>query len=83
MPSPLSTLWRPTRSAPPPVAVDLRRVMLAGTAVWALALVVMLVLALLGRMEWDAAWVCAAGAALGLIGADWARRHPAEPPPTS
>lgn len=76
MPSSLSSLWNPTRTAPPPVAIDLARVMTVGTGVWALALVVTLVLAAAGRIEWDAAWVCATGAALGLAGIRWARRHP-------
>ncbi len=84
MPSSLSTLWHPTRTAPPPVAVDLRRVMLVGTAVWGGAFVVTLVLALTGEVAWDVVWVSATGAVLGLLGADWARRHPLAPTsPTS
>lgn len=80
MPSSLSPLWHPTRTAPPPVAVDLQRVMLVGTGVWVLALLVATVLALTGDVEWDAVGVCAVGAALGLLGADWARRHRPAPP---
>jgi Protein of unknown function (DUF2530) len=79
VPSTLSTLWHPRRSAPPPVAIDLRRVMLLGTAVWAMALAVTLVLALLDALVWDPVWVCATGTVLGVVGADWARRNPAVP----
>ncbi|MBO3084954.1 DUF2530 domain-containing protein [Cellulomonas fengjieae] len=76
MPSSLSSLWKPTRSAPPPVAIDLARVLVAGTAVWGLALVVTAALAAMGEVPWDAAWVCATGAVLGLLGLRWARKHP-------
>ena len=58
------------------MAVDLRRVMLVGTGVWAVALVVTVVLALVGTLDWAAAWVCGVGTLLGFAGADWARRNP-------
>jgi hypothetical protein len=80
VPSPFATLLHPTRTTPPPVAIDLGRVVLAGTAVWVLALVVTGILALTGAMAWDIVWVCATGVALGLLGLDWARRNKPAPP---
>ena len=77
MPSLIARLLHPTRTPPPPVDVDLGRVMLVGTAVWAVALVVALVLALTGEASWMPAWVCATGMVLGLLGAGWARRNTA------
>lgn len=77
MPSLIDKLFHPTRTPPPPVDVDLARVMLVGTAVWAVAFVVALVLALTGEASWMPAWVCAAGMVLGLLGAGWARRNTA------
>ncbi|WP_421742092.1 DUF2530 domain-containing protein [Cellulomonas sp.] len=75
MPSPFSTLLHPTRTTPPPVDIDLGRVVLAGTGVWALALLVTVVLALTGEVVWDIVWVCATGVVLGFVGLLWARRH--------
>jgi hypothetical protein len=75
VPSPFATLLHPARTTPPPVAIDLERVVLVGTGIWVLALLVTAVLAFTGEVEWDIVWVCATGAVLGLIGADWARRH--------
>ena len=69
MPSPFSTLLHPTRTTPPPVDIDLGRVVLAGTGVWALALLVTAVLALTGEVVWDIVWVCATGVVLGFVGA--------------
>jgi len=80
VPSPFATLLHPTRTTPPPVAIDLERVVLVGTGVWVLAMVATGILALTGEVEWDLVWVCATGAALGLVGADWARRHRPAPP---
>ena len=40
MPSLIDQLLHPTRTPPPPVDVDLGRVMLVGTGVWAVAFVV-------------------------------------------
>lgn len=66
---------RPARIPPEPVPVDLGRVMTVGTAVWLVALVVAVVLALTGTASWLPVAVCATGAALGVVGWDWARRH--------
>jgi hypothetical protein len=56
----------PTRKAPPPLQVDTARVVLAGTAVWAVALVVLLVLG--DRVDRVWIWTCVAGIALALLG---------------
>jgi len=69
-------MLNPRRTPPPPVPVDLGRVMRIGTLVWAAALVVTVVLAAVGSIAWNASWVCGAGIALGLLGSRWARRHP-------
>ncbi len=63
-----------------PLTVDLARVMTVGTGLWLVALVVTLVLWLTGTTDGIPAAVCATGAALGLFGWDWARRH--RPPAT-
>ncbi|MEZ0446829.1 DUF2530 domain-containing protein [Cellulomonas sp. ICMP 17802] len=75
MPSLIDKLFHPTRTAPPPVDVDLGRVMLVGTGIWGVVLVITAVLAATGRASWTPAWVCAAGAFLGLLGYGWARRN--------
>jgi hypothetical protein len=75
VPSSLSTLMHPRRTPPPPVPVDLGRVMLIGTAVWLVAFVVLVVLAATGEASWLPAWVCVTGAVLGLLGTAWARRN--------
>ena len=56
----------PTRKAPPPLQVDTLRVVLAGTALWAVALVVLLVLG--DRVDRLWTWTCVAGIGLALIG---------------
>ncbi|WP_456786676.1 DUF2530 domain-containing protein [Cellulomonas sp. P5_C5] len=78
MPSVITRLLHPTRTPPPPVDVDLGRVMLVGTGVWAVAFVVAAVLAW-GEDDasWMPAWVCATGVLLGLLGVLWARRNTA------
>ncbi|PZR54109.1 DUF2530 domain-containing protein [Xylanimonas oleitrophica] len=77
MPSIASLLAHPDRRrpSPPPYEVNLRRVVLAGIALWAVALVVALLLAVVGNRPWDGVAVCAAGIALGGLGLLWARRH--------
>jgi Protein of unknown function (DUF2530) len=56
----------PTRKAPPPLQVDTFRVVLAGTAVWAVALVVLLLLG--DRVDRMWTWTCVAGIGLAAIG---------------
>lgn len=53
-----------------PLRVDAAPVVAAGTALWALALVVVLLTG--SPREW--AWVCACGVGLGLLGLPVARR---------
>jgi hypothetical protein len=57
---------RPTRPSPPPLHVDTARVVLVGTALWAVALVVLLVLGDRVDREWT--WTCVAAIALALLG---------------
>ena len=62
---------------PEPARVDLRRVILIGTAVWSVALVIECI-------RWATATdgaargvaICVAGIALGAYGLVWVRRHP-------
>ncbi|MBD7917221.1 DUF2530 domain-containing protein [Cellulomonas sp. Sa3CUA2] len=75
MPTVLSTLMHPQRTPPPPIDVDLARVMGVGTAVWTVALLVTGVLWLTGVVPGRWPSMCAAGAVLGLIGVLWARRN--------
>ena len=56
----------PTKQAPPPLQVDTVRVVLAGSAVWAVALVVLLVLG--DRVDRMWTWTCVAAIALGALG---------------
>jgi hypothetical protein len=56
----------PTRPAPPPLKVDTARVVLIGTALWAVALVVLLVLG--DRVDRMWTWTCVVGIALAVIG---------------
>lgn len=71
-PQPLTT--------PTPVAVDSRRVVLIGTAIWALGFVILLPFyGWLGRHDhriW--LWTCLAGALLGLVGLVLVRKHRGE-----
>ena len=60
---------------PPPVEVDLARVTVVGSALWLLALVVTVVLALVGTTEWTPVAVCVTGLALGGLGYRWAARR--------
>jgi cytosine/uracil/thiamine/allantoin permease len=54
------------KQAPPPLQVDTVRVVLAGTAVWAVALVVLLVLG--DRVDRLWTWTCVAAIALAALG---------------
>ena len=64
------------RPDPPPLETDDVKIVAAGTAVWAIALVVLLVLRLAGTdvRTW---WIqmCAAGALLGLVGVRYCVRR--------
>ncbi len=65
---------------PQPVQVDSRRVVLIGTALWALAALVLLPfwgwLGDHGHRDW--LWTCLAGVAVGLLGSLLVRKHRAE-----
>jgi Protein of unknown function (DUF2530) len=56
----------PLKPAPPPLQVDTARVVLAGTALWAVALVVLLVLG--DRVDRVWTWTCVAGIGLAVLG---------------
>ena len=57
---------RPTRPSPPPLQVDTARVVLAGTALWAGALVVLLLLG--DRVDRVWTWTCLAAIGLAVLG---------------
>ncbi|WP_309133832.1 DUF2530 domain-containing protein [Cellulomonas sp.] len=71
----LDVLLHPQRTPPPPLDVDLGRVMAAGTGAWVIALLVTTGLWRVGVATTDAVLVCAAGALVGVAGVEWARRH--------
>jgi Protein of unknown function (DUF2530) len=56
----------PTKQAPPPLQVDTVRVVLIGTALWAVALVVLLLLG--DRVDPLWVWTCVAAIVLAIIG---------------
>ncbi|TFV44166.1 DUF2530 domain-containing protein [Blastococcus sp. TF02A_35] len=56
----------PGKQAPPPLQVDTARVVLAGMAVWAVALVVLLVLG--DRVDRMWTWTCVAALGLAVLG---------------
>ena len=56
----------PRKQAPPPLQVDTVRVVLAGTAVWAVALVVLLVMG--DRVDRMWTWTCVAAIGLAVLG---------------
>jgi Protein of unknown function (DUF2530) len=56
----------PSKQAPPPLQVDTVRVVLAGTALWAVALVVLLLLG--DRVDPMWTWTCVAAIALAALG---------------
>ena len=56
----------PHRKAPPPLQVDTVRIVLAGTALWALALVGLLLLG--DRVDRIWTWTCVAGIVLAGVG---------------
>ncbi|HEX2073609.1 MAG TPA: DUF2530 domain-containing protein [Geodermatophilus sp.] len=57
---------RPSKQAPPPLQVDTVRVVLVGAALWAVALVVVLLLG--DRVDRVWIWTCVAGIALAFTG---------------
>ena len=57
---------RPAKQAPPPLRVDTARVVLIGAALWAVALVVLLLLG--DRVDRMWTWTCVAGIALAFVG---------------
>lgn len=65
------------RPEPAPLDVNLRLVIGIGSAVWALALIVVVTLGTTGHLaEWQrSALVCAAGITLGGAATLWERRH--------
>ena len=62
----MSSVPRPTREAPPPLQVDTAKVVLAGAALWAVALVVLLVLG--DRVDAAWTWTCVCGIVLAGLG---------------
>jgi len=56
----------PLKQAPPPLQVDTARVVLLGTALWAVALVVLLILG--DRVDRVWTWTCVAAIGLALLG---------------
>lgn len=77
----LDTLLHPRRTPPPPLDVDLARVMSVGTVVWALALVVTGAFWAFGAATGTTVGVCAAGTLVGVVGVVWSRRHVPDPQP--
>ncbi|MGY1833995.1 DUF2530 domain-containing protein [Blastococcus sp. SYSU DS0669] len=57
---------RPGKQAPPPLEVDTARVVIAGIAVWAVVLVVLLLLG--DRVDRMWTWTCVAAIGLALLG---------------
>ncbi|MFB4318934.1 DUF2530 domain-containing protein [Actinomadura sp. 21ATH] len=60
-------MTRPRRPDPPPLRTNDVRVAAAGTAAWAVALVVLLIADLPEHSRWWL-WVCVAGLVIGLFG---------------
>ncbi len=56
----------PTKQAPPPLQVDTARVVVAGTVLWAIALVVLLFLG--DRVDRMWTWTCVAAIVLAILG---------------
>jgi hypothetical protein len=63
----------PTRPSPPPLQVDTARVVLAGIALWAVALVVLLFLGERVDRVWT--WTAVAGVVLPFLGLALMRRQ--------
>ncbi|SIQ72711.1 Protein of unknown function [Cellulosimicrobium aquatile] len=77
VPSVVTLLLHPERRRPDPASwrVDLRVVILAGMALWTVALVVCAVLLATGTLAPRAVATCAVGLALGALGLGWERRN--------
>jgi hypothetical protein len=60
------TVPGPTKQAPPPLQVDTARVVLVGIALWAVALVVLLVLG--DRVDRMWTWTCVTAIGLAVLG---------------
>lgn len=77
MPSLVRLLTHPEerRPGPPPLRVDLRRVLLGGIGLWAVALVATVVVFLMGDGTQEAVVTCVAGILLGGAGLLWERKH--------
>ena len=77
VPSVVTLLLHPERRRPDPAPwrVDLRVVILAGMALWTVALVVCAVLLVTGTLAPRAVATCAVGLALGALGLGWERRN--------
>ena len=78
------------RPDPPPAKVNAITLSVTGTAVWAVATVVVAVLIAQGRVGQELLDVCLAGLAMGVVGIGWgyvheyrARRRAAPPPSAS
>jgi hypothetical protein len=63
------------RVSPEPLVIDLRRVVIIGMALWAVAAVVCGVLWWLTDLPGTTLAVCGTGVLLGLVGLSWERRH--------
>jgi hypothetical protein len=57
---------RPTKQAPPPLQVDTARVVLLGIALWAVALVILLLLG--DRVDRMWTWTCVVAIGLAVLG---------------
>ncbi|MFS0703570.1 DUF2530 domain-containing protein [Cellulomonas sp. 179-A 9B4 NHS] len=75
----LDVLLHPQRTPPPPLDVDLTRVMSGGTVVWALALLVSTALWASGHATGLTVAVCVAGTLVGIVGIVWSRAHQPQP----
>ena len=69
----LAGLLRPSTLAP--IELDLRRVFLAGVAIWGVALVVAVVLMVMDLVSVRALAICGTGLVLGLLALGWEHRR--------
>jgi hypothetical protein len=77
LPPVLEVILRPERRRenPPPVDVDMRKVILVGLALWLGGVVVAVVLWWTGVITATPVWSCVAGVLLGVAGLVWERGH--------